>query len=171
VKPNVIFLDFDGVVCNPATCHAVGNNGLYSYLDPIACQLLKRLCIETNSKLVISSSWRIGRNYDFFYHILSAVCPNLGEFVWCHQQDFCTPTTVFSNDEDFVCNRGREIEDWLKRHPTDYNRFVILDDDSDMEPLMDSFVKCDAYDGFGFEAYQKAKKLLIGSPFDFPQEL
>lgn len=160
--PNVIFLDFDGVICNPSTCHAVCNNGLFTYLDPISCGLLKRLAEETNSKIVISSSWRIGRNLDFFYHILSAVCPNLGEHLWNHQEDFRTVSATFSNDENYHPNRGMEIKEWIDRNSSKFNKFAILDDDSDMEPLLDSFVKCDCYEGFGFKEYVKAVKILGG---------
>ncbi len=38
--------------------------------------------------------------------------------------------------------------------------FVILDDDSDMEPYTDHLIKTDTYDGFTFNSYVKAKELL-----------
>lgn len=161
-KPNIIFLDFDGVICNPRACLAVGNDGMYAYLDPVALLLIKRLCDENNAKLVISSAWRIGRNLDFMQSILSAACSRLGEYVWNHQEDWRTVSTVFDNDESFVSNRGAEIKEWLDRHPTSYNRFVIIDDDSDMEPLMDSFVQTDAYDGIGFNNFLAAQRILRG---------
>lgn len=139
--PNIVFLDMDGVLCTPRACHAVGQNGLFSYLDPIACMLLKRLCVETNSKLVISSAWRIGRTLEQFRDILNAACPGLGLFIWNHEDNWRTGR--------YASNRGNEIKCWIDLHDTQFDRFVILDDDSDMEPLMNSFVKCDCYDGFG----------------------
>ena len=160
MKPNVIFLDFDGVICNPTACVAMNEQGGFSYLDPVAVNLVKRICVETNSKLVISSSWRLGRNLDFFQSILSAVCPSLGNYVWNHQENFRTVSHVFSNDEEYRCNRGIEIKEWVDRHVDDINDFIILDDDSDMEPLMDKHIKCDVYDGLGFSGYLKAINML-----------
>lgn len=55
-------------------------------------------------------------------------------------------------------SRGAEIDAWLKEHPCP--AFVILDDDSDMEPYTDHLIKTDTYDGFTFNSYVKAKELL-----------
>jgi hypothetical protein len=160
-KPNVIFLDIDGVLCNPRACLATRNDGFYSYLDPIACLLVKRMCDDLNAKLVISSSWRLNKDLDYMQSVLSAACPKLGEYIWCSQTWWRTTSHVFTNDSG-NCNRGLEIKHWLDNHPSEYNRFAILDDNSDMGPVMDCLVLTDAYDGVGFNDYFKVEKLLRG---------
>lgn len=160
-KPNIIFLDMDGVLCNPRSSLATRNDGFYSYLDPIACLLVKRLCDDENAKLVISSSWRLNKDLDYMQSVLSAACPNLGNYILCSQTLWRTTSNVFTNDSG-NCNRGLEIKHWLDNHPSEYNRFVILDDNSDMEPLMDSFVQTDAYDGIGFNNFLAAQRILRG---------
>jgi hypothetical protein len=159
-KPNVIFCDCDGVLCNPRACIAVGDTkNIYSYLDPIACLLVKKLCEETNSKLVISSSWRKYHNSrKEFSSILNAACPQLGHFIWDDPIDWRTPDHNGCTGDKF--GRGREIASWVKTNNGCFNNFVILDDDSDMEPYMERLVKCDSYDGIGFMNYKDAKKLL-----------
>lgn len=153
--PNIIFLDFDGVLCNPRACLAVGDTGCYSYLDPIACQLIKRLCTEHNCRLVISSSWRLLYDLYAIQGILNAACAGLGSLMYTTEK-----WRTVSSDDGY---RGREIKEWVDKYSTEFNRFVIIDDDSDMEPLMESFVKTDAYDGIGFMDYMKAKKILTGN--------
>ena len=164
--PNIIFLDMDGVLCNPRACLAVRNNGMYSYLDPIACLLVKRLCDDNNAKLVISSAWRLDMQLNTFQSLLSAACPQLGEYIWNSQTWWRTTSAVFSNDVGHFCNRGHEIRHWIDNHTSEFNRFVILDDNSDMEPYMDSLVLTDAYDGIGFKDFMKAEKILRGGPLD-----
>lgn len=134
---------------------------MYSYLDPIACLLVKRLCEDNNAKLVISSSWRLGKDLEYIQSVLNAACPRLGEFVWCSQTWWRTTEHIYSNDSG-NCNRGMEIVHWLDNHADEYNRFVILDDNSDMEPIMESLVQTCPYDGFGFLDFMKAEKMLQG---------
>lgn len=158
--PNIIFLDFDGVLCNPRACVAVGNTGgVYSYLDPIACLLVKKLCVDNNAQLVISSSWRIEYDRWAIQAILNANCPGLGNFMW-RGSDWCTPN--HNGTDGLTFGRGREINAWIKKHYSEFFRFVILDDESDMEPLMDSLVQCDLYDGIGFQQWRKADNILSG---------
>ena len=160
-KPNIVFLDMDGVLCNPRACLAVGNvGGMYSYLDPIACMLVKRLCMENNARIVISSSWRL--HYDMYamQAILNANCPGLGYLMFLDMEMW--RTININNCAMDKHGRGREIKDWIDKFSSKFNRFVILDDDCDMEPLMDSFVQCHAYDGIGFHHYNTADSILKG---------
>jgi hypothetical protein len=158
--PNIIFLDFDGVICNPRACIAMRDTGgVFSYLDPIACHLVKRLCEDNNAKLVISSSWRILYDRYSLQSILNAACPQLGNHMW-RGTEWCTPNHNGGDGNYF--GRGREIQAWIRNHSTEFNRFVILDDDSDMEPYMDSLVKSDTYDGIGYYQWRKADNILSG---------
>jgi hypothetical protein len=58
--------------------------------------------------------------------------------------------------------RGSEIKEWLRKYDLWTRMFIILDDDSDIAPFEDYFVKCDVYDGVNWAAYLKARAL-IGS--------
>lgn len=156
-KPNIIFLDMDGVLVNPATCVSVGDTGCFSYLDPVSCGLVKKLCTEFDCRIVISSSWRLLYNKFAMQGILNAACPLLGNFMYMDDR-WCTESfNGCSIDEH---GRGKEILAWINKYPTEFNNFVILDDNSDMEPLLNNFVKTDAYDGFRFAHFIEARKIL-----------
>lgn len=165
--PNVIFLDMDGVLCNPRACLAMGNiGGGFSYLDPIACMLVKRLCDECNAKLVISSAWRQVFTKEAMQAILNANCPNLGNYIWPSAQWWRTVTHVHTDDWQQTSDRGREIRNWIQNHETKFNNFVILDDMMDMRPLDDNLVKCNPYDGMSWQNYHDAEMLLKAEPVD-----
>lgn len=153
MKPNIVFLDFDGVICNPGTCIAMGDvGGCFSYIDPVSAHLVKRLCDETNSKIVISSSWRLLYDQWAIRAILGAVVPKLGDYIWHSSEEWCTP--------NLGTERGIEIKSWVDKHSSEFNRFVILDDNSDMESVEGSFVQTDAYEGFGYKHFKQAVKIL-----------
>lgn len=107
----VIFLDIDGVL-NP-----------FSHLSPegnfskIACKHLNALlegCPE--AKVVISSSWR-HRGLDVVKDVLK-------------RNGIDCDRVIGMTDETNHDDRGHHIERWLKDHSVE--KFVILDDDSDM---------------------------------------
>lgn len=159
--PNVIFLDMDGVVCTPRACLAVGNTGGgYSYLDPIACMLVKRLCELHNAKIVISSAWRQMFDKEAMEAILSANCPNLGRYIWRSHEHWRTSDFDFETGVSDTSDRGREIKRWIDLHETEFNSFVVLDDMADMRPVQSSLVRCDPYDGMSWQNYKDAEKLL-----------
>lgn len=153
--PNIIFLDFDGVICNPETCIAEGEIAGYNYLDPVSCRLVRRLCEEYNCRIVILSSWR--KLYDQYalQGILGAACPSLGYYMYTDDR-WKTPSLS-------GC-RGSEIKTWIDKWCSEFDNFVILDDDSDMEPLMDNFVHTDAFQGFRLKDFIKACEILKGKP-------
>lgn len=159
-KPNIIFLDMDGCLVNPATCVSVGDTGCFSYLDPVSCGLVKKLCTEFDCRIVISSSWRLLYNKFAMQGILNAACPRLGSFMYMDDR-WCTESFNGRSIDEY--GRGKEILAWINKYPTEFNNFVILDDDSDMEPLLDNFVKTDVYDGFRFAHFIEARKILKGN--------
>lgn len=161
---NIVFLDMDGVLCNPRACVAVGDTGISSYLDPIACMLVKRLCEKNNAKLVISSAWREMYNKRSFEALLGAACPGLGDLIIQDEVWWKTRSWVYSDDNGNTSDRGREIEHWIFNNMSRFNNYVILDDMADMRPLQDNLVKCCTYDGMGFFQYKSAEKLLKSYP-------
>lgn len=164
-KPNVIFLDFDGVICTHRASIASGESeygGGLSYLDPIALGLVKRLCEDYNAKIVVSSSWRTDYNLMTMMSLLGAACPGLGHHVWQHQSYWRTNDLCWMTKREDESDRGAEIDQWLHHMQFEINRYVILDDMADMRPHQDALVKTDTYEGFGFWAYRKACAILEG---------
>ena len=56
---NIIFLDIDGVVATPMTGLAYPENGKMWTIDPTLMRAVANLARETESKIVITSTWRI----------------------------------------------------------------------------------------------------------------
>lgn len=149
----IVFLDIDGVLnsrdwvarrpsvmrtsdhhelLQPGSCLAQAEE----HFDPVALARLNKLIEVSHAKIVISSSWRklyalpmldrMLRHRGLQGQIIIGCTPNLR-----HTQE--------------IHHRGREIDAWLQllgtRHYPD--AFVILDDDSDMEPHMHRLVQTD----------------------------
>ena len=56
----IVFLDIDGVLCTPKSHPAFDTrNGLIESWDLTAVQLIRRLCIDANAKIVVTSVWRL----------------------------------------------------------------------------------------------------------------
>ena len=133
----IIFLDIDGVICTRKT--------RYRSLDEECVTILKRITDDTDAAIVISSSWKYSHKLNQFQDMLGkfgisrviGVTPNL--------------------DGDWV--RGQEIEKWIKENPSTKS-FVILDDDSDMEPLMERLVQTDCEFGLTDKDADKAIDML-----------
>jgi len=162
--PNVIFLDIDGVLCTPRACTGMRSTGIQSYLDPVACMLVSRLCEENNAKIVMSSMWRDMFAKDAMEAILNAACPNLGDYIWQNHVWWKTRSWVYSDEDGKTSDRGREIQHWIENNIDRFNNFVVLDDMADMRPVQDSLVRCDVYDGMGFKQWQAADEMLKAFP-------
>lgn len=159
--PNIIFLDMDGVVCTPRACVAMGNTGAgFTYLDPIALMLVKRLCDENNAQIVISSAWRQMYDREAMKAILGAACPSLDRYIWPHHKHWRTSDFDFETGVSETTDRGREILRWVNEHETQFNNFVVLDDMGDMRPVQHALVRCDPYDGMGHAEFHAAGKVL-----------
>ncbi len=154
----VIFLDIDGVLNHEnhykwlmETDEPTPLQQVYPYseFNPESCKILNRIIDETGAKIVLSSSWRldgINRINSLFKHFglprLYDITPSLCE--------------RFGS----LC-RGKEIDKWLNEHP-EVTKYVILDDDTDMEEhQLPFFIKTDPYkDGLNNEVANKAIKIL-----------
>lgn len=147
----IIFLDIDGVTCTSRHAVAIGETGLWANQDPVALAFLNRMCKEYDCRVVISSTWRKGKDRRYFYELFMA-SGNLNlaqalDYYWC---------TVNTGG----C-RGDEIQEWLDRNRWD--DYIIIDDSSDMlEHQKDHFVRTDSRNGMLFEHYmaieEKIKK-------------
>jgi hypothetical protein len=120
VEPiKVLFLDIDGVVnCATTTQRHRGFIGI----DPYMAFLVGKLVMETGVKVVLSSSWR--NSPDGIEEVESQV-------VKLFDMTETLGRPVGTSIE--YCERGREIKEWLDRHPQ-VVRYAILDDNNDMLP-------------------------------------
>lgn len=128
----IVFLDFDGVL----NCHLYLTGVRWTndelMLDTAAIERVNRLLEASGAKVVISSSWRHGWCQRRLEQMLK-LRGFLGEVLG---------TTPMSAG---TC-RGHEIQAWLDKNPG-VESFVILDDDSDMDLLMDRLVRTTFADG------------------------
>lgn len=159
---NVIFLDIDGVVNTlmidtvPFKNNDVNHNGFYYDLcmpDDLrvsnrqAIMWINRLCKETHSDIVISSTWRL--------HGLENIELSLRNSGLLKEINIIGMTPIINNYHI----RGDEIRLYLCEHK-EIDNFIIIDDDSDMGEYTDRLVKTNTYVGFTYNDYVKALHLL-----------
>lgn len=103
-RKQIIFLDIDGVITS-SRC-----NGYYDF-DLWAVHFILFCCKNSNTKIVMSSAWRmIPEAKEWFTDLF-------GEFL---HEDWRT------GDLD---HRGKEISEWLAKHP-EIEHYVVIDDSS-----------------------------------------
>lgn len=151
MNKKVIFADIDGVFVTVASM--INNNRLHTMgltdanshkaIDPIAMSNLQYILEEVPGvEIVITSSWRK-------YYTLKALQEIFDQY---HiSPSFivgCTPVLESGY-------RGHEIELYLKYHP-EITNFLIIDDDTDLEPFMDKLIQVDGKNGLTFSDAEKA---------------
>lgn len=148
--PFLIFLDIDGVLNCEIFYKTATEEEKWSNISVYRINLLNQLCEETNAKIVISSSWRMGKSIEYFQNLFDGLGGNF---------EVIGKTPNLGNSE-FTVPRGLEINQWIKNYikeeyfgeiAKDFQHslnYVIIDDDSDM--LLDqwkNFFHCDNYSG------------------------
>ena len=153
----IIFLDIDGVLnCQVfyemealRTGNAIRRGGHDMCKERISW--LNDLCNETGAKVVISSSWRIGRSVEELREIF---------------ESFGSTFSIIDKTGSSA-NRGTEIYQWLDKntmtlfgvHNYDYYNYAIIDDDSDMLLLQqENFFHVDNYAGLTPNTCYKIKR-------------
>lgn len=148
----VLFLDIDGVLCTHMSWFLHGHvwfesEGVSGKLDEFGVKFVEQL-IKHDVKIVLSSTWRKGVsveewNEKFSFKIIDKTVSLWGGTV-----------------------RGDEIKEWLDRHP-DVEKYVIVDDDSDMLPeQMDNFVQTKYGSGLTFDVAKEICEKLDLSIWD-----
>jgi hypothetical protein len=148
----VVFLDFDGVL-NSSTFIDFGV-ALFTadQIDARAVTILNGLLERSGAKVVVSSSWRRIHTIEALLELLRAR-GFTGEIVGV------TPSLHLSPD-GIPRVRGHEIQMWLDEQPTPVERFVILDDDSEMAGVAHRLVRTDPAVGLCREHAVKALAML-----------
>jgi hypothetical protein len=133
---DIIFLDIDGVLTDQWSD--------VNQLSPRCLSILADILRKTGAKIVISSTWRIGGigpGSDWQKAIQLWVADSQDADVILGAVVGATPDI----DAPEV-TRGKEINWWISDNPG-VNRFVILDDEDDMDPHLDHLVQIDANKG------------------------
>lgn len=184
----VIFLDFDGVLNSENwyrrrfkeidTEDILGKYPFYEF-DPLSIVELNRIIEQTEAKVVVSSSWRIGKSVEDLQKMLDVV-GFIGKVIDTTPHFFAKGTDANDNKIGYTIPRGCEIDWWLKekgkfqRINWSYERqleylenslvknYVILDDDSDMlYGQREHFVKTNLYgNGLAKQTADKAIEIL-----------
>lgn len=159
----IVFLDCDGVVNSADYFERVkgtrpdptNEDEMFAgCVDPEAVKLLDEILERTGAKVVVSSTWRLcHEGFGFITRALHWGSKNQGGPGLIHHRSFIDVT----GSEGRV--RGNQIDAWLKAHPG-VKSFVILDDDSDMEPHMDKLVQTSWKHGLQREHVEQAVKML-----------
>ena len=186
ILKNIIFLDIDGVMncqlhyeseqfltyrknaVHPAKGEkiTIRENDM-GWMDYYCSQISKErvgwlnyLCESTDSKVVISSTWRTGKSVSFLQKIF----------------DNCGATfEIIDKTPNSDCRvRGYEIKKWLEENTQEYfgvdyydfHRYAIIDDDNDMLlPQCPHFFQTDSYSGLTPKTVHKARVFLTHKTF------
>lgn len=170
----VIFLDIDGVLNSeryalkleakhrrlghPEDSRACGCFSTREQVDPDAIARLNRLVAATGAKIVVSSTWRKLFDPPDLRRILEEhglVAEIVGETPDGHHEPGLL--ALYGYPERLL--RGYEIDHWLRQHP-EVDRFVILDDGSDMAMHEDRLVQTDCQSGLCDEHVHLAMHVL-----------
>ncbi len=125
----VLFLDFDGVLNSTEwferNIQAIRESTSLlqrgeQELDPVLVERVSALVAETNTSVVISSTWRI-------LHSLE----NINEMLL--RRGWTAPPAIGVTDRTQTGFRGHEVNMWLAEHPQ-FTHHVILDDSTDFLP-------------------------------------
>ncbi len=148
---NLVFLDYDDVVNKlmffpneekPRYCLPKDN----MVNDYQACRWISKLCLETNSKIVVTSTWRSYDNYkDCLYN--GGLDPKV---------EIVGKTKEFGIEK----TRGSEIYDFIRNFKEPIEHIVIIDDRDDMDMYIPYLVKCKPFVGFTLMEYTQALKIL-----------
>ena len=131
----ILFLDFDGVLNREVPGHRSDQ------FLPQAVAALNQILLATKALIVISSSWRLIRSLRENANFLEGAGVAKGH--------------VVGKTPMLGCERGYEIDAWLRGVPYPVKSFVILDNHNDMGHLRFRLVQTASEHGLTMsEAYQ-----------------
>ena len=140
----ILFLDIDGVL-NSGN-YIIRLDGLFDdpkyQIDPDAVVRLNAITDLTGCKIVVSSTWRLA--------FLGQMADPLRSLQGCLRSYGITGDVIDMTPDkrNAIRNRrGKEIQAWLDAHYNEVEKFVIIDDDTDMGRLKTYHVKTLFADG------------------------
>ena len=152
----IIFLDIDGVMNSEVDFLLTGKHEEAHDISGRCVGLLNELVKETEAEIVISSVWR----YNNTKEDLQALFDSKG-FIG----KIIDVTPIYSKEYTV---RGNEILGWIKANEkyleqsySDFNAYIIFDDDSDMLYWQrENFILIDGFTGLTRNKIYKAKRML-----------
>lgn len=149
----VLFLDIDGVLNSEQFIrHRLLKGDPYQHkdMDPYAVSNLQFIAHHVKDlKIIISSTWRVLHPLEEIKEMMTKSGFDSSELIIG-----CTP-------DGRRGPRGAEIDQWLKENPGTES-FVIIDDDSDMEPHLERLIKTSSLDGLLLSQAKRAVMMLTG---------
>lgn len=135
-KINVIVLDFDGTLF-PRRFFDTGSGA-----DPVLANIIKRLCLEQDFKLVLSASLQSDEEKAKETLIEAGLNPS-----WLWDVSWRTRDV-----ELFTVYRHQQIEVWYEYHKHLLDEVIVLDDDHCplTSPISEFWYKCDSENGLTF---------------------
>ena len=146
----VLFLDIDGVLCTLRAHYAYAHKrrGIIDSWDPVGAKAIKEVC-NTGVKIVISSSWRHYCVNPYDKSDILGVRLSEHKLTEHLHKDWKTGIDG---------TRGKEIRQWLSKHPN-IKDFIVLDDDIfDMEDVTPYVIHTNANDGMSTDDIKKLYK-------------
>ena len=123
MNTKIIFLDFDGVITTPKSKWQIDQNKV---------NLITKICKETGAKIVVSSSWGVGKSIQDLRNITS------------FDQEFSN--LIVGNIEHKYSLRGENIQEYIDNN--NIKNYIIIDDASDvLEEQLLRFIQTDTYFG------------------------
>ncbi len=130
-KHNIIFLDIDGVLNTHQFNEIAGSN----LIDYSKVQLLNKIILATDARIVLSSAWRyiyhrgeanlIGLDWLLRSHGMACVQPppdHTGEW----NESRIIGVTHYNRPTEN--ERGKQITKWLNNNSSRINNYVVIDD-------------------------------------------
>jgi HAD domain in Swiss Army Knife RNA repair proteins len=153
----IIFLDFDGVLCNHESISAGYKARTAPEQDPYGphddcVAALNRIVKETGAAIVVSSTWRKCKSPN------ATMRERLKR--WGVQGDVIGTTPILHGEEYAYKRRGSEIQLWLETVRTPITSVVILDDDADMAHLRHRLVRTTMAHGLTMDHAEQAIAML-----------
>lgn len=155
----VLFLDIDGVLATQGV--------RYNHFDP-ACVAELNWVFEAvpGLKLVLSSTWRLGLPVSAIRKMMyNGFGPCRDRGTVAQENGVLRDAIIGATPRIYDVPRGAEIQEWFEQVAgmIEVEAFVILDDDSDMEPYMANLVQTDPYTGMSREhADEVIARLAVG---------
>lgn len=133
---NIVFLDIDGVLALPQNRLSVVHDGIT--FDLVAVERLRHILRHTNSQIVVTSDWRLGRSVEdlkrLFYHY------GLSKYILDKIPDR-------KAGEYFP--REVEIKKYLKEIDFKISKYLVIDDIKFEKGIFKNVIKTELRKGLG----------------------
>jgi hypothetical protein len=154
---NIVFIDFDGVLNNRTSMFINSIDKSKGLFSTDCVHLFKILLDKTDSKFVVSSSWR-ARRADLFDGRNARIHEAFETCGFDDWRDYVAHDGVTPHLD--IVRRGKDIAAWLREHD-DIDQYVIIDDDSDMVTYQyRKFVQTNDVNGLTYTDIQAAARCM-----------